>query len=78
MGTLVELADYRVVDLETSIGKVGRGSDGVVMRPTLVRRSPGTNGAEVVKIFWKGRRPRRMGPTRVLEFTARTAEEKCS
>lgn len=68
MGDLVELADYKVVALETSLGKIGRDSDGVVLRPTLVRRTGDSNTAEVVKVFWKGRKPRRMGPARVLDF----------
>ena len=74
MGDLIELADYSVRELETSLGKIGRDSDGVVLRPALVRRlrddepSHREGQAAVVKIFWKGRRPRRMGPTKVLEF----------
>ncbi len=69
MGDLVELDDWAVVDLETSLGKVGRDSDGVVLRPTLMRRSG--DHAQVVKVFWKGRRPRRMGPAKVLDFPAK-------
>jgi hypothetical protein len=67
---LVELANYRVVSLETSLGKIGRDADGVVLRPTLIRRVEGSEKAEVVKVFWKGRWPRKMGPAKVLEFPA--------
>lgn len=87
MGDLIELYDYNVVPLETSLGKVGRDSDGVVLRPALVRlvpepaehspkkryvvlngRSGTTYTVEVLKTFWKGRKLRRMGPAKVLEF----------
>jgi hypothetical protein len=64
----VELSDYKIAMLETSLGKVGRDSDGVVLRPTLIHKVDETGKAEIVKVFWKGRKPRRMGPAKVLDF----------